>query len=210
MISNSQVQHTCHRFTTIVLGSPPLLDMQTKVYWDILLGPRNSPRQVGRLHTGTELCWPRSLTEHVRCRKSGGRSCMRLSGPKGESPPKILKESSSGLTVSASDSEVESSPVGARSGSRLSRYSTSSSGSLSVTTQQADVSPSGVGTWPIGKARSRSPETLAGSSLSHPHPLAHTPSSPMSSASENSRSLTFLSTGSRGPSSWIKAEIAWP
>jgi hypothetical protein len=70
---------------------------------------------------------------------------MRLSGPVGESPPKILKESSSGLTVSASDSEVESSPAGPRSGSRLSQYSTSSSGSLSVTTQQADVSPSG--TW---------------------------------------------------------------
>lgn len=36
---------------------------------------------------------------------------------------------------------------------------------------------------------------------SHLYPLAHTPSSPRSSASENSRSLTFLSTMSRGPSS---------
>lgn len=69
---------------------------------------------------------------------------MRLSGPVGESPPKILKESSSGFTVSASDNDAESSPAGPRSGSRLSRYSTSSSGSLSVTTQQADVSPRGV------------------------------------------------------------------
>lgn len=108
------------------------------------LGFPNSPRQVGRLHTGTELCCPRNRTEHVRCRKRGGRSCMRLSGPVGESPPKILKESSSGFTVSASDNDAESSPAGPRSGSRLSRYSTSSSGSLSVTTQQADVSPRGV------------------------------------------------------------------
>lgn len=107
--------------------------------------PPHSPRQVGRLHTGTELCCPRSRTEQVRCRKRGGRSCTRLSGPVGESPPRILKESSSGFTVSASDSEAESSPAGPRSGSRLSRYSTSSSGSLSVTTQQADVSPGGAG-----------------------------------------------------------------
>ena len=59
----------------ITLGSPPLPLRQA------VPGPlafpqaaSNSPRQVGRLHTGTELCCPRSRTEHVRCRKSGGRS----------------------------------------------------------------------------------------------------------------------------------------
>lgn len=36
------------------------------------------------------------------------------------------------------------------------------------------------------------------------YPLAYVPSSPMSSASENSKSLTFLSTVSRGPSSWAR------
>lgn len=45
---------------------------------------------------------------------------------------------------------------------------------------------------------------------SHLDPLAHIPSSPMSSASENSRSLTFLSTVSRGPSSWVKKETVDP
>lgn len=167
-------------------------------------GPLDSPRQVGRLHTGTELCWPRSRTEHVRCRKSGGRSCARLSGPVGESPPRILKESSSGFTVSASDGEAESSPAGPSSGSRLSRYSTSSSGSLSVTTQQADASPGDTCHVVNRRGWQQRPWILAGSSLYPPYSLAYVPSSPMSSASENSKSLTFLSTMSRGPSSWAR------
>lgn len=95
------------------------------------------PKQVGRDCTGMELCWLRSFTEQVRCTKSGGISSSRNSCSFSEPPPSTLKESSSWFTVLESERES----VSGNSCSSFSRYSTSSSGSLSVAMQHPDTVP---------------------------------------------------------------------
>ena len=57
--------------------------------------------------------------------------------------------------------------------------------------------------WSTGEAGSGGPGSWLEAAFT-PYSLAYVPSSPMSSASENSKSLTFLSTMSRGPSSWAR------
>lgn len=152
------------------------------------------PRQVGRDCTGMELCWLRSFTEQVRCTKSGGISCSRNSCSLSESPPSTLKESSSWFTVLESERES----VSGNSCSSFSRYSTSSSGSLSVAMQHPDTAPVDTGSLLANRPRQTQP-----SSDRHHHSEISSspgqikqvlPSSAASSASDPSiSSLPFLS-----------------
>lgn len=160
------------------------------------------PRQVGKDCTGMELCWLRSFTEQVRCTKSGGISCSKNSCSLSESPPSTLKESSSWFTVLESERES----VSGNSCSSFSRYSTSSSGSLSVAMQHPDTVPVDKGSLLANQAHtSRDPTrhshalkgitTVRLQTCSCPGQSKQTlPSSAASSASDPSMSsLPFLS-----------------